>query len=691
MLVAEELDLPLARVHLEQAGHDAMYGNVAMLVSGLPFHPLDVEREPQPLGIRLGEWMVGKIAREMGINATGGSSSMADAWDSLRLAAASARAGLLNAASLQWKLPLAQLRTRDGRVEHGLSGRSAPYGALAAAAAGLAPRAPVQPKPPAQWTVLTRPTPRTDLAAKVNGSARFGLDVRLPGMRFAAMCMAPMLGGLLESLDDSAALQMPGVQKVLRVRAHGGAAEGFAVVASNTWLAQQAAAAVKVQWRAGPQGLPDSRRIEADLMERARQGARDGTTFYQRGDVDAAERAPAVRVLEAGYSAPYLAHATMEPMNCTALWEPGAAGQAASLQVWAPTQVPGFARDVAARATGLPVQQVKVHVTLLGGGFGRRLDVDFVGQAAQVAQACAGVPVQLVWSREEDMTHDFYRPMHAAHLRATLDAKGRVQSLQIASAGDAISPRWLERGAPALAGPVEMPDKTTAEGLFDLPYAIAHQRMTHVATHSGVPVGFWRSVGHSHNAFFSEGFIDELAAESQTDPVELRRQWLQQAPRYLAVLNLVAQKAAWGTALPAGRARGVALHESFGSIVAQVVEVSMVGDTPRVHRVVCAIDCGVAVNPDSVAQQMEGSVVFALSAALWGRIDIRDGVVEQRNFPQYRVLGLADAPVVETHIVASTRAPSGVGEPGVPPLAPALASALFRLTGKRYRQLPLLG
>jgi isoquinoline 1-oxidoreductase subunit beta len=298
--------------------------------------------------------------------------------------------------------------------------------------------------------------------------------------------------------------------------------------------------------------------------------------------------------------------------------------------------------------------------------------------------------VQLLYAREEDMTHDFYRPAHAALLRGSIDANGAVSSLRIQSAGDAITPRWFERAFPLLAGPVDTPDKTTAEGLFDLPYSFANQHMSHTATLSGVPVGFWRSVGHSHNAFFSESFVDELAHAAQTDPLEFRRRALAHAPRYLAVLNLAAEKAGWGTAPPAGRARGIALHESFGSIVAQVVEVSLEGGLPKVHRVVCAIDCGTVVNPGIVAQQVESSVVFGLTAALYGRIDIVQGRVQQTNYPSYRMLGLAQAPKVQTHIVPSSSAPTGVGEPALPPLAPAVANAFFALNGVRARTLPLI-
>jgi isoquinoline 1-oxidoreductase subunit beta len=325
---------------------------------------------------------------------------------------------------------------------------------------------------------------------------------------------------------------------------------------------------------------------------------------------------------------------------------------------------------------------------MLGGGFGRRLESDCAAQAARVALDCGGAAVQLLWPREEDMTHDFYRPMNVARLRAAIGRDGKVTSLRIKSAGDAIQPRWLERNLPSLAGPVDVPDKTAAEGLFDMPYAFADQHMEHVATRTGVPIGFWRSVGHSHNAFFAESFLDELAAEMRVDPVELRRSLLREAPRHLAVLNVAVQKSGWGGRISAGRALGIALHDSFGSVVAQVAEVSLEAGQPKVHRVVCAVDCGTVVNPNIVAQQMEGAVVFGLTAALHGRIDIHEGVAQQGNFPAYPMVRMASAPKVETWIVQSQRAPGGVGEPGVPPIAPAVANALFALTGKRHRTLP---
>ncbi len=677
-LAAEELDVPLARVRIEQAGWDAVYGNVAMLVGSLPFHPAEADREDGFGRVKASRWVVGKLARELGLNITGGSSSVADAWDVVRQAAATARASLLGAASLQWRLPSEELTVADGVVSHA-SGRSAGYGELARSASATPPGF-VQLKERKSWTVIGQPVQRLDIPAKVNGMARFGLDVRLPGMRFAALRLSPVLGGSPGRIDARAALAMPGVQRIVRLPAFAGSTAGFAVVAESYWQAQRAAQAVEVEWRAPTTGLLDSDHIARELTEAVKR--RDGHPFHVRGDVEQAARAGG-RTIEAWYSAPFLAHATLEPMNATARVGDG------RVEVWAPTQVPQLCRAAAARVAGVAVDHVDLHVTLLGGGFGRRLEVDYVAQAVRVAMDMPGTPVQLIWSREEDTRHDFYRPMQVARLRGTLDSSGLPVAVQIKSAGDAIAPRWMERGLPALAGPVDFPDKTASEGLFDQPYAFEHQRIEHVFTHSGMPVGFWRSVGHSHNAFFTESFIDELAAQAQQDSVVFRRTLLKRQPRHLAVLDAAVERSGWGLRpLPEGRARGVALHESFGSIVAQVVEVSLEKGNPRVHRVVCAIDCGTVVNPRVVAQQMEGAVVFALTAALHGRIDIRGGAVQQGNFPEYRMLTLAAAPLVETWIVPSERPPTGVGEPGVPPLAPAVAGALFTLTGKRHRSLP---
>ena len=678
MLVAEELDVPLSRVRLEQAGADTIYGNVAMLVASLPFHPLDSEGEHPPTKIKLAQWMVGKIARELGINATGGSSSIADLWGPLRMAAATARASLMQAAASQWQVPAREITVDAGVLKHA-SGKTAHFGDMAASAAGTTPQN-VSTKARQDWKLIGQSTPRSDIPAKVMGQAQFGADVRLPGLVFAAMRMSPVLGGTASSMDTTAALAMAGVEKVVQIDAWGGGTGGLAVVGKSTWHARQGVQAVQVQWQTSGTGAADTTRIQADLLKAL--NTESGFTFHEQGLPAQAEKAAAKRI-DALYQAPYLAHATMEPMNCTAQVKDG------KVDIWVPTQVPQMARAMAAKAAGVKEDHVNIHVTLLGGGFGRRLDVDFVGQAVQVAKACEGKPVQLSWSREEDMTHDFYRPMSLAKFQASLDATGEVSSLRIHSAGDAITPRWMARAAPHLSGPVDMPDKTTSEGLFDLPYGLLNQHMSHVATQSGVPVGFWRSVGHSHNAFFSESFIDELAVATQQDPLTFRLNLLKNAPRYAAVLKLAADKGDWGKPLSAGRSRGMALHGSFGSITAQVAEVSLEQGQIRIHRVVCAIDCGTVVNPDIVAQQVESSVIYGLSAALFGKIDIVAGVVQQSNFASYPMVMLSQAPVVETHIVPSNRHPAGVGEPAVPPVAPAVANALFALTGKRLRTLPL--
>jgi isoquinoline 1-oxidoreductase subunit beta len=688
MLVAEELDLSLARVRLIAAGPEALYGNVAMFVGSLPFHPLDGEPGRETRTVKAGQWVVSKVARELGISVTGGSSTVADAWDVLRLAAATARAQLIGAASLQWRLPAAELMVSDGVVSHP-SGQQAHYGSFAAAAAATPP-GDVFVKEAKDWRLIGTAAKRIDLQGKIDGSATFGIDVRLPEQLYAVVRHCPMLGGSPGAVNVEAAMRLPGVERVVRLGSFAGSTAALAVVGRTYWHANRGAQALQVEWHAPAAGVLSSAAIDQALERSAREAAaaQGGFTFYRRGDVNAAAQG-AARKVERVYRAPYLAHATMEPINCTARV---AGGQ---VEIWAPTQVPGIARAVAAQAAGVKEDAVTVHVTYLGGGFGRRLDADFVGQAVRIALETNGAPVQLVWSREEDIGHDFYRPAGVALMQASLDAQGLPTGLSITSAGDAISPRWFERGLPLLAGPIDMPDKTASEGLFDLPYAVANQRIAHVATRSGVPVGFWRSVGHSHNAFFSEAFIDELAFEARQDPVAFRLALLAGAPRHAAVLRLAAEKAGWpgfGQAqpVPAGTARGVALHESFGSIVAQVAEVSLQDGKPRVRRVVCAADVGTVVNPGIVAQQMESGVIFGLSAALHGRIDIEGSVVKQSNFPDYPILEMAGAPRIETYLVASTRPPGGVGEPGTPPIAPAVANALFALTGKRIRALPLI-
>lgn len=688
MMVAEELDLPLALVRVVEAQPEALHGNVAASVdAALFFEPADVEPGRETTTVRGVRWMLEKLARELGVVVTGGSSSITDLFPVLPLAAATVRAQLVGAASLQWKLPASELLVHGGTISHP-SGPRAHFGELARLAAAT-PTSEVRLKPREAWRLVGTTAPRSDLPAKVDGRAVFGIDVRLPGMLYAAIVQPPQLGGSPGAVDADVVLRRPGVLRVVRLPPRGGSAAALAVVARSTWHAQQAAAALPVQWQPPTRPGADSAAILLDLEARAREALADGGPgfeFRDRGDADAALQA-AARRHEVVYRAPYLAHMAMEPQNCTARVADG------RVELWLPTQVPSFARSLAAQVAGVDESAVTLHVTYLGGGFGRRLEVDVVGQAVRVAMETGGRPVQLLWSREEDTTHDFYRPAAVAVMQAALDEAGRATAVRIGSAGDAVMPRYYERVYPALATRVDAPDKTAAEGLFGLPYGLPHLAVRHVATRHDVPVGSWRSVGHSHNAFFAESFVDELAHLARQDPLDFRLERLSHLPRHAAVLKLAAERAGWGAALPAGRQRGLAMHESFNSIVAMVVEVSLdtsaAGPKPRVHRVVAAVDCGTVIHPGIVAQQMESAVMYGLAAALNGRIDVKDGVVQQRNFPDQPLPTLADTPLIETHIVPSARAPGGMGEPGVPPTAPALANAIFALTGRRLRELPL--
>lgn len=687
MIVAEELRVPPQRLRFERPGSDSRYGNVWASVEAMHwFAPEDTEPGAETTTVRTARWLLGKTVRELGVIATGGSSAVADLYEVLREAGARARAQLLGAASLQWKLPVAELQLDDGVIRHA-SGPSARFAELAAAAAATPPGE-FQPTPPEAWRVLGTVVPRLDGPAKLSGQARYGIDAREEGQLFAAIAHGPVLGSEPGPVDSDALLRRPGLLRLVRLPALAGAAPALAVVARGSWPALQAARLLSEDrslWQ-GPPGLPpDTGRIRRQLDEAAERAAdgHEGFVFRDRGKPDKV-LGEGSGWIEARYRAPYLAHATMEPMNCTVRVAQG------RVTLWAPTQVPTFARAVAARVAGVPESAVDLHVPYLGGGFGRRLEVDFIAQAVRVALECGGAPVQLLWSREQDTRHDFYRPAAAAVLRAVPDAKGRPRAVVVGSAGDAIMPRYYERVFPLIAGPVDLPDKTAAEGLFGWPYLTPGLRVQHVATRSGVPIGSWRSVGHSHNAFFAESFIDELAAAARTDPVAYRLSLLDRLPRHAAVLRRAAEAAGWGQALPAGRARGVALHDSFGSIVALVAEVSRSAGRLRVHRLVAAVDCGLVMHPRLAAQQVESALVFGLSAALQGRIDIDEGVVRQGGFDDLRVLRLAATPAIEVHFVPSRRPPAGLGEPGTPPVAPALANAWFALSGERLRELPLM-
>jgi isoquinoline 1-oxidoreductase subunit beta len=681
MVLAEELDADWAKLVIEQSPIDKIYGNVATVVDGLPFHPDDQGTLKAVVG-----WLTAKTMREVGIMMTGGSSSIKDLWLPMREAGASARAMLVGAAAAQWKVQAAECTTSAGKVTHP-SGKSATYGELAA----LAAQQPVPTKPalkdPANFKLIGQPMRRMEAASKLDGSARFAIDANPPGLLYASVVMCPTLGGSVASFDSAAAAALPGVKKVFSVSGYHGGTAGVAAIADTPWHAMKAIKAVTVVWNHGVAATLNSDDVYKQLTQTLDNAVDKsaGFAYFKQGDVSAALKS-ASKTITADYRAPYLAHATMEPMNCTVQIKDGRA------VLWAATQVPGVARSAVAKLLGLEPEQVDVQVPMLGGGFGRRLEVDFIVQAAAIAKEAGGAPVQTLWSREQDMTHDFYRPACVSRFTAGFDATGKLTAWQNTSAGQAIVPQVLKRSFGLPAGG---PDKTASEGAYDQPYEWPTARVAHEAVDLPVPVGFWRSVGHSHQAFFKESFVDEAAAAAGQDPVAFRAALLAQHPRHLKVLQRAAELSGWGKPMAVGadglkRARGVALHQSFGSIVAQVAEVSVNADkTIRVHRVVCVIDCGTAVNPNLIAQQMESAVVFGLSAALYGDITLKAGQVQQSNYHDQAVLRFNECPVIETDIIKSTAHPEGVGEPGTPPIAPAVANALFALTGQRLRSLPL--
>jgi isoquinoline 1-oxidoreductase beta subunit len=629
MIVAEELDADWARVRIEPALADA---------------------------------------RKYGNQLTGGSTSVRTSWEPLRKAGAQARAMLIAAAAQKWGVAPGSCHTENGAVLHSASGRRASYGSLAEAAGKL----PVPEKPPLKNTkdfrIVGRSLPRLDIPAKVDGSAQFGIDVRVPGMLFAVVARCPVFGGKPARFDATRAKAVKGVRAVMTV------SNGVAVVADSTWAAMEGRQALDVTWDEGPHASLTS----AEISQRfAKLAAGPAAVARHDGDAEAALKR-AARTLEAVYEVPFLAHATMEPMNATADVRSG------SCEVWAPTQAPSMAQQVAGKIVGVPPEKVTVHITLMGCGFGRRTEGDFVVDAVEASKA-AGKPVQVLWTREDDMQHDHYRPASYHLLRAGLDADGRL----IAWTHRVVAPSIRGQYGDKVEGGV---DFGAVDGAVDLPYAIPNLRVDYVMANTPVPVGYWRSVYASQTAFANECFLDEIAAAVGKDPVELRRDLLRNAPHHKAVLELVAEKSGWGKSLVAGRFRGLAVHKSFHTYVAEVAEVSLEKDgTPRVHRVVCAVDCGLPVNPAGIVSQMQSGIVFGLSAALRGKITIDKGRVQQSNFDDYPPLRFDEMPHVEAHIVPSTEPPTGTGEPGVPPIAPAVANAVSAARGQRVRRLPIVG
>lgn len=600
------------------------------------------------------------------LQATGGSTSTRAAWEPLRKAGATARFMLVAAAAERWGVPASECQAREGAVIHTASDRRATYGELVESAARQPVPSDVPLKDPKDFRLIGQPRPRLDAPPKVDGSAMFGIDVRQPEMRVAVVARPPVFGATLSGYDDSSARQVPGVREIVQIQS------GVAVVADNYWAALQGRRALKVEWDEGEWANQSSEAIQARFRE---IGSQPGAVARDDGDAQTA-LGSAARRLRAEYDLPYLAHATMEPMNAVA------DVRTDGCEVWAPTQFQGGCADLAAQISGLDRARVQVHTTYLGGGFGRRFELDFVADALQTSKA-VGAPVKVVYSREDDTRHDFYRPASYHVLQGGLDEAGRPT----AWSHRMVVPSIMKRFFPgAIQNGV---DGEAVEGAVQLPYAIPNVRIEYHDADVGVPVGFWRSVNHTHNAYVKECFLDELARAAGADPYEYRRGLLADAPRHRRVLELAAENAGWGRPVPAGRARGIALHESFGSFVAEVAEVSIQDGRPRVHRVVCAVDCGPTVNPLTIEAQIQSAVVYGLTAALYGKITIENGSARQGNFDTYRMLRIDEMPEVEVHIVPSRESIGGIGEVGTPPITPAVVNALYALTDQPIRRLPI--
>ncbi len=634
MLIAEELEIDLRRVKVQAAPVGAAYA-----------HP------------------------QVGIQFTGGSQSVATEWDRFRKAGAAAREMLLAAAAQAWGVDRAGLRAENGRVL-GPGGRALTYGQLV-------DRARTQPVPtdpplkdPSQFKIIGKPTRRLDSREKVTGSATFGLDASVPGMLVAVVARPPVFGATVKSVDEAGAKAVRGVKQVVAVPS------GVAVVADSFWSAKKGRDALVVEWNEGPGATIDTDALEAEYDRLART---PGAPALRRGDADAALVGAARRV-SAQYDMPYLAHAPMEPLNCLVSLGPD------RCEIWTGTQFQTIDQANAARAAGLKPEQVAIHTMFLGGGFGRRAvpGSDFIVEAVHVAKA-AGAPVKTIWTREDDIRGGYYRPMWHSSLSAGLDAAGKPVAWKHTIVGQSIVENT------PFAGEIKNGvDGTSVEGAANLVYEVPNAAVDLHSPRSPVPVLWWRSVGHTHTGFVVESFIDELAHAAGQDSYAYRRELLAGKARHLGVLELAAQKAGWGTPLPAGHARGIAVHASFGSFCAQVGEVSIQDRAITVHRVVCAVDCGRAINPETIRAQMEGGIVFGLSAALYGQVTMKRGRVQQSNFHDYPVLRFNSMPVVEVHIVPSTAPPSGIGEPGTPLMAAVLGNAIFALTGQRVRSLPLV-
>jgi isoquinoline 1-oxidoreductase subunit beta len=600
----------------------------------------------------------------LGGQITGGSTSVRDGWEKLRIAGAQARAMLVQAAAEKWKTDVSKVRAQNGFI-YGPGDQKISYGQVAEAASKLTPPKEVKLKDPKNFKYVGKPLKRLDTYGKTNGTTEFGIDVRLPGMLYAALAQCPVIGGKVVSYDAAKAKGMPGVKHVVQIT------DGVAVVAESWWQAKTARDTITIQWDEGQNKSLSTAKVFEGL---AAAMSKPAAQVKQEGNVDAALRG-AAKKLEATYELPFLSHSPLEPMNFTADVRKDRALLIGSIQFQQ------MALGMAAGITGLKPEQITIKTTYLGGGFGRRIDLDYMAQAVEISKAI-GNPVKLVWTREDDLTHDFYRPASLHKMAGALDASGKPVALALKMSSPSVTARLFP---PLVKDGV---DPLMTEAIL-VPYDIANQSVGTVIHDTGLRVGYLRSVSHALNVFANESFIDEMAAAAGKDPYEFRLALLDKQPRFKNVLKLAAEKAGWGKPLPKGRARGIGLMEGYETYMAQVAEVSLDKQgKPRVHRVVVAVDLGRMVNPNIVRQQVESNIVFGLQAALYGNITLENGRVQQTNFHQYQMVRMAETPKIETYIVPSTEKPGGIGEPGMALLGPTMANALFALTGKRLRKMP---